>query len=181
MMTDLALHVELANSERRCTDDACLHLISVMSKQQLTLQLSIRFLGPAMSQSYCYICRRIPEVMLPLQYLTKPLRASTTLFTVASLEDEIEIIASQLMADLGVDVATSTVPHEGNVSESQAWCSNMELQPPAGTDQDEICQGCFSSDVIETIFQPLNQDPYLLEELINQDYHDLHPQWSTLN
>ncbi|KAL2227491.1 LOB domain-containing protein 25-like [Sesamum indicum] len=122
---------------------------------------------------------------------------------VASLEDEIEITASQLMTDLGVDIATSTAPyatsnylyfptqsnitsncsqqegppilHSGNASESQDWCSNMELQPP-GTEYD-ISQGYFnSSTATETLPQPLDQDAYLLEELINQGY-DLHPLW----
>ncbi|KAL0303761.1 UNVERIFIED_CONTAM: LOB domain-containing protein 33 [Sesamum radiatum] len=122
---------------------------------------------------------------------------------VASLEDEIEIIASQLMADLGVDIATSTAPyatsnymyfptesnitsncrnqdrppilHSGNASESQGLHSNMELQPP-GT-KDDISQGYFNSSTTEeTLLQPLDEDSYLLEELINQVY-DLHPQW----
>ncbi|KAL0401318.1 UNVERIFIED_CONTAM: LOB domain-containing protein 33 [Sesamum latifolium] len=122
---------------------------------------------------------------------------------VASLEDEIEIIASQMMADLGVDVATSTAPyatsnylyfptefsitsncsnhdcppvlHSGNASESQAWRSNMELQPPGA--EDDISQGYFnSSTAAEMLLQPLDQYAYLLEELISQDY-DLHPQW----
>ncbi|KAK4385400.1 LOB domain-containing protein 33 [Sesamum angolense] len=121
---------------------------------------------------------------------------------VASLEDEIEVIASQLVADLGVDVAISTAPyetsylyfptesnitsnystqecppvlHSGNASESQAWRSIMELQPP-GT-EDDISQGYLnSSTALETLLQPPNQDAYLLEELINQ-YYDLLPQW----
>ncbi|KAI3470772.1 hypothetical protein Pfo_027435 [Paulownia fortunei] len=103
---------------------------------------------------------------------------------VASLEEEIEMIGSQ-MAYLGVDTASCAVYdetsnpyfvtqssircditghslpvlHSGNASENQACCSHMELQHPGI--EHETSQLYIDSSILERLLQELSQDYYV--------------------